>query len=72
MLSSFGSTRLRERDMVFDYEKLRSIALATAVTPGPTTGFTPRAGDVIICTPSKCGTTMMQQVQLSSLYVYCV
>ena len=56
--------------MVFEYEKLRSLALSTAVSTDSSTSFTPRAADVFICTPSKCGTTMMQQVQLLSLDGY--
>jgi aryl sulfotransferase len=32
------------------------------------TGFVPRAGDIFVCTPSKCGTTWMQTIVASLLW----
>src|SRR4051794_36740254 len=31
-------------------------------------GFSPRAGDVFVCTPAKCGTTWMQAIVASLLW----
>ncbi len=31
-------------------------------------GFTPRAGDIFVCTPAKCGTTWMQSIVASLLW----
>jgi aryl sulfotransferase len=31
-------------------------------------GFVPRAGDVLVCTPAKCGTTWMQSIVASVLF----
>src|SRR6185369_4854824 len=31
-------------------------------------GFNPRAGDIFVCTPAKCGTTWMQAIVASLLW----
>eukprot|EP00892_Ulva_mutabilis_P007732 jgi/Ulvmu1/5330/UM022_0124.1 len=48
--------------MAFDFGTLKSITLSTTAGAGQSGAFVPQAGELLICTPSKCGTTLMQQI----------
>lgn len=53
---------LTDMDAYLGFDKLKMITFSNVTGEGQSAGFKPRAGDAFICTPPKCGTTMMCQV----------